>query len=87
MTTNPDLVTKVEVVLDSVYLHLADGRVIGNPLAWHPWLMKATPEQRAEVELYELSVYFPQLDDGLDVDSMVKGIPPRLSRSLTNAMG
>ncbi len=69
------------------YLRLADGRVIGNPLDRHPWLAAATPEQRANVELYELSVYFPDLDDGLDVAEMVKGMPPRLARTRGNHHG
>lgn len=75
-----DQVVRVEFKDDRVYLQLADGRVIGNPLDWHPWLAAATPEQRAHVEMYELSVYFPDLDDGLDVEEMMKGMPPRVSR-------
>lgn len=77
------MIVKVEITSDAVFLHLAYGRVVGNPLIWHPWLLNATPEQRAAVELYELSVYFPALDDGLDVESMIKGMPPRIARSLT----
>lgn len=81
MSEQNDQVIAVEFQNDMVYLRLADGRVIGNPLQWHPWLAAATAEQRANVELYELSVYFPELDDGLDVESMMKGMPPRLNRS------
>jgi len=33
------------------------------------------------VELYELSAYWPDLDDGLDVEDMMKGMPPHLARS------
>lgn len=75
-----DLVTAVEFLNDMVYLRLVDGRTIGNPLDWHPWLRDATAEQRANVEMHVLSVYFPDLDDGLDVEEMMKGIPPRVSR-------
>ena len=75
-----DHVSAVEFKDEMVYLHLADGRIIGNPLEWHPWLAGATPEQRANIELFELSVYFPDLDDGLDVEEMMKGMPPRLVR-------
>lgn len=81
-----DQVTAVEFQDEMVYLRLKDGRVIGNPLTWHPWLAAATPEQRANVELYELSVYFPDLDDGLDVEEMMKGIPPRLARREKDAV-
>lgn len=72
-----DTVVRVEFSGDTVYLHLADGRIVGNPLAWHPWLEAASDSQRVNVEYYELSVYWPDLDDGLDVDEMIKGIPPR----------
>lgn len=81
-----DQVIAVEFHDEMVYLRLADGRVIGNPLAWHPWLAAATPEQSANVELYELSVYFPDLDDGLDVEEMMKGMPPRLKRTHEGAI-
>jgi hypothetical protein len=77
---NPDQVTAIEFRDESVYLHLADGRVVGNPLLWHPWLLDATPEQRAHAEMYELSVYWPDLDDGLDVEEMMKGMPPHIAR-------
>ncbi len=39
-----DLVVRVEFTDDTIYLHLADGRIIGNPLAWHPWLETAKEE-------------------------------------------
>ncbi len=77
MTKPNDQVVAVDFTDANVYLRLVDGRVIGNPLEWHPWLAAAEPEQRAKVEMYELSVYFPDLDDGLDVTEMMKGIPPR----------
>ena len=76
-----DQVTAVNLRDDKVYLTLADGRVIGNPLAWYPWLAKATPEQRANVEMYILSAYWPDLDDGIDAVEMLKGIPPNVIRT------
>jgi hypothetical protein len=84
---NPDQVVAIEYDDDAVYLRLADGRVIGNPLHWHSWLAKATPEQRAHVELYELSAYWPDLDDGLDVEEMMKGMPPQIPRQRTTVIG
>lgn len=63
---------------DHVYVVLGDGRIIGNPLAWHPWLLAATDEQRSQVELYTLSAYWPELDNGLDVEGMMKGRSPAL---------
>ncbi len=62
---------------ENVYVVLADGRVIGNPLAWHPWLAGATPEQRAKVDLRAFSVDWPDLDEGLDIQGMMQEIRPR----------
>jgi Protein of unknown function (DUF2442) len=85
MTNSNDQIIAVEFREGGVYLRLADGRVIGNPLDWHPWLAQATQEQRANVELFELSAYWPDLDDGLDVEEMIKGMPPRVNRSSVSA--
>lgn len=79
-----DQVIAVDFADETVYLRLMDGRIIGNPLAWHPWLADATPEQRANVEMYELSAYWPDLDDGLDIEEMMKGMPPRLTHRETS---
>jgi hypothetical protein len=54
---------------------LADGRVIENPLEWHSWLAQATPEQQANYELYPFSIDWPDLDEGLDIEGMIRGIP------------
>jgi hypothetical protein len=64
-----------------VWVTLADGRTIANPLKWHPWLANATPDQQANVELNIFSVDWPELDEGLDVEGMLRGIRPRLSPS------
>ena len=66
----------VEFSDDAVWVTLADGRVIGNPLAWHPWLAQATSEQRANVDLRAFSVDWPDLDEGLDIEGMLRGIRP-----------
>jgi len=69
-----------------VWVTLADGRVIANPLDWHPWLAQATPEQQAHVELNVFSVNWPDLDEGLDIQGMLMGVPsspPRESESAT----
>lgn len=80
MSTRPeDQVIGVKITGDTVYLMLDDGRVIGNPLSWHPWLAQATDEQRRNVELYELTAFWPDLDEGLDVTEMMKGEPPRIA--------
>ena len=62
-----------------VVVRLADGRRIGNPLAWFPWLERASAAQRANVQLGAFSVFWPDLDEGLDIEGMLRGIRPRQS--------
>ncbi|MBN1565959.1 MAG: DUF2442 domain-containing protein [Anaerolineae bacterium] len=78
---NPGTDRPVEVIIrdEKVWVTLADGRVIANPLHWHPWLANATPEQQANVELNVFSVDWPDLDEGLDIEGMLRGIRPRFS--------
>jgi len=64
---------RVEIRDEMVWVTLNDGRVIGTPVMWYPWLANATPQQRANVTLYPLSVYWPDLDDGVDIQALVTG--------------
>ena len=57
-----------------VWVTLADGRVIGNPLDWHPWLAQAKPEQLINVEMDVFSIFWPDLEEGLDIEGMLQGV-------------
>ena len=61
---------------DMVFVTLADGRVVGNPLSWYPWLVNAKPEQLINVQMTYFSVYWPDLDEALDTEGMLTGISP-----------
>jgi uncharacterized protein DUF2442 len=56
-----------------VWVTLKDMRVIGAPIRWFPWLANASPEQQANFELHAFSIYWPDLDDGLDIEAMLTG--------------
>lgn len=71
-----DLPVSTAISGGMVWVTLADGRVIGNPLAWHPWLEQATPEQQANVEYHAHSVDWPDLYEGLDIQGMLQGLRP-----------
>ncbi|MCC7450326.1 MAG: DUF2442 domain-containing protein [Anaerolineae bacterium] len=62
----------VNFLKDQVQVTLADGRILSTPLARHPWLVAATPEQRNHYELGYLSVWWPDLDEGLDIEWMLR---------------
>lgn len=52
---------------------LADGAILATPLWWYPRLLAATPEQRAKLELGAFGVHWPEIDEDLSVEGMLKG--------------
>ena len=58
----------VSVFSGRVWVTLSDQRVIGLPLEAFPWLQEATPEQQRHYELSPISVYWPDLEDGIDME-------------------
>jgi hypothetical protein len=71
---NPDTdrPVSVHIAYDTVIVTLADGRAIATPLSLHPWLLHATPEQRSRATFDPYSVYWDELDDGLDAEWMIR---------------
>ena len=59
---------------DFVWIDLADGRVIGMPLNWFPWLQSATESQKASFDLHGDSIYWEELDEGIDMVAMLTGL-------------
>jgi hypothetical protein len=58
----------------SMWVDLADGRVIAVPLAWFPRLMGATPEQLAQVEFSSRGLHWQHLDEDISVDGLLAGM-------------
>ena len=58
----------VSCIGQSLIVRLANGHVVFAPLADFRSLADATPEQLAHYEVSPLSIYWPDLDDGIDVD-------------------
>ena len=65
----------VDLTDTDIVVTLANDRVVRNPLSWHPWLAQATTAQRQHYELSTFSIDWPELDEGLDVEGMIRGIP------------
>lgn len=68
---------------DKVTVVLEDGREISNPLAWFPWLAAASPAERANYELWQYSIDWLDLDEGLDIEGMLRGIKPRYPQTIS----
>ena len=56
-----------------LYVTLADGRQIRAPIWWYLFLERASPDDRAKVELEYSGVWWPELDEGISVKGMLLG--------------
>ena len=60
-----------------ITVHLSDGRVVSNPLAWYPRLRRARPAQRKAFEISGggYAVHWKALDEDLSAQGLARGIP------------
>lgn len=58
---------------NSFWLELADGRIIGVPLAWFPRLLNATAEQLAGYEFSPRGIHWGCLDEDISVAGLLAG--------------
>ncbi len=65
----------VAVTCDAAHLTvtLKDGRVLQTPLWWYPRLQKASPQQRSLVELSQMGVHWPEIDEDISIASILRG--------------
>ena len=66
--------TRVRFSDEFVFIDLADGRAIGMPLYFFPWLRDASDDERNDCQLNPFSVYWHNLDEGIDIIAMVSGM-------------
>ena len=69
-STKPDRPVAIGFTAKDAVVILANGDVLTTPLHLHPWLASATSEQRANHEFDPSAIYWPDLDDGLDIEWM-----------------
>lgn len=55
-------------------IQLADGRIIGVPLQWFPPIQSATTEQRQNYISFGDTVYWSDIDDGIDLTAMLTAL-------------
>ena len=57
-----------------VIIDMSDGRVLGLPLYFFPWLENATDTQRNNFQLNYFTVDWEDLDEGIDLVAMLTGL-------------
>lgn len=58
---------------DSFHVDLSDGRVIDVPLARFPRLLRATVEQREQVQVSNCGLHWEALDEDISIEGLVAG--------------
>jgi hypothetical protein len=71
--------TSVRFDADSLWVDLADGRVIGVPLAWFPRLLCATPEERNHARVSTRDLHWESLDEDISIAVSSLVLPIRLA--------
>ncbi len=71
--------------LDSMWVDLSDGRVIGVPLAWFPRLLNATGEQRSQVRITSRGLHWDSLDEDISIAGLLEGLSDQTRRQGTFA--
>jgi len=66
---------------DSMWVNLADGRVLAVPLAWFPRLLQASPQERAAVQISRQGLHWEGLDEDISIAGLLAGVGD-LSRRL-----
>jgi hypothetical protein len=65
--------TQVHFDDHTMTVDLTDGRSLRVPLAWFPRLLRATPAERAKVELSRVGLHWEQLDEDISVAGLLAG--------------
>ena len=74
---------RVDIRDGKLCVTLEDERIISTPLHWYPpWLENASLEQQNAIDLLPDAVYWTELDEGLEVEGMLRGIRPATSRQI-----
>ncbi len=73
-------IANVQLVADRLQVTLTDDRQIAHPIAWYSWLAQAAPEQAAHFIVTPGAIYWPELEDGISIDVLLRG--PRRKHDL-----
>ena len=73
VTVNSNQPVAVDFAEGMLWVRLTDGRVIGNPIEWYPWLQSASTEDRHNMEFTSTGVTWHSLKQHLDVADILAG--------------
>lgn len=76
---NSALALKLEFDDDAMWVHLADGRILGVPLAYFPRLLNAQPAQRRDYVISGAGrgLHWDALEEDISVEHLLLGYGDR----------
>lgn len=68
---------QVRVTRDSLIVDLHDGRSVSVPVVWYPRLAHGSVTERQNWELIGpgIGIHWPDLDEDISVDGLLRGLP------------
>lgn len=73
------------VTADALTVELEDGRSVSVPIAWYPRLLHGTAEERSCLEISGAGIHWPDLDEDIHVEALLKGYLSGESQASLNA--
>jgi hypothetical protein len=64
---------RVQFDSDSFHVDLSDGRVLNVPFARFPRLLRATAEQREQVQMSNCGLHWEALDEDISIAGLIAG--------------
>lgn len=62
-------IKKLWFTQDRIYVETAKGETLSQSLYFYPRLLRATPEERADCELWEDGIHWEQIDEDISFES------------------
>lgn len=75
--TAANQIAAAEVCTEEIVVTTVDGRSIHAPLAWFPFLVNATEQQRQNFRIMGWVIDWEELDDGISMEPFLLGLPTR----------
>jgi Protein of unknown function (DUF3532). len=70
-------IESAKVTAEELIVTLRDGRTIHVPLSWFSFLANTTPQQRQNFQARHHAIDWPELDDGVSLETILLGRPAR----------
>jgi Protein of unknown function (DUF2442) len=58
---------------DTLWVDIDDGRTLGVPIVWFPFLFHAAPEERAQFTISPVGIHWENLNEDISLGALLEG--------------